>query len=711
MDALTALRDLTTREKLIKEMAQFAEGNDFIRAVRWTRENSEEELKEVKAKDVISAFHKETQNGDGELAKLRVTEYMQGLKCLSETHQRHGYLPEAVTLKEEEILLARAVEGKSERFYESLIKLAVLLKQSDKEDDALDTLRYVYKGTKSGWPELPLKFWNTFAGLLYERGEYKMAVKCFEEVYSRDRAAAKPDDVLITDLRNLVAAKLKAGMNNEAAHTQEELLCLLLKAKAGSEEEVNVLAVATESKRLGDIYTQVGKHKQALVAFQSSLSGYETLKETEHMGETHLKIGNSLLQQDEHVDALQHFKLALKLYRMTLDENDLSFAPVFEGLSKALKGVKDYDEAMSCAKRAFALRNCHEGLQSPNTALCQYFVADLLALKNRPEEALPLLRAAIKVLENAKGGRHYNTALCYNRLALILGDKGAFKEAMNYHLLALDIDREHFGSWHKNVATDLSNLAALLTGQGEYEEALPVIDECLEIRRKLFGGQHESIAIMLSNKGCVLRGCGRYEEAEKNFLEAIDISKNCLDESDPEMAIRLSNIAELYLVMEKFIEADVALKKALQINVTAVGSHHPRTGVTLHLLGELLCCQDLFAEAKEVYSQVLDINTSYYGRQSIKVARDLNTLGQVLIHLDELASAEELLKEALEIRVNLLGRKHQDTGKSMEALALLKLAAGDKEAAAGYGLGALAIYEGALGDSHPLTEEARIRWF
>ncbi|MGO9423438.1 tetratricopeptide repeat protein, partial [Roseiarcus sp.] len=104
---------------------------------------------------------------------------------------------------------------------------------------------------------------------------------------------------------------------------------------------------------------------------------------------------------------------------------------------------------------------------------------------NRPGEAEPLYRRALKIDEASYGPDHPDVARDLNNLALLLHSTNRPNEAELLYRRALAIFEKSLGADHPNTVTARENLAALLAQLGRTGPSEPPKKGFLS---RLFGG-------------------------------------------------------------------------------------------------------------------------------------------------------------------------------------------------------------------------------
>ncbi|NXV29278.1 TMTC1 protein, partial [Rissa tridactyla] len=346
-------------------------------------------------------------------------------------------------------------------------------------------------------------------------------------------------------------------------------------------------------------------------------SGVKTLP---HNAKVHYNYANFLKDQGRNVEAIYHYKTALKLYpRHASALNNLGT------LTKDVAEAKDY------YRRALQLNPQH------NRAL--FNLGNLLKSQGKKEEAVILLRDSIKYgpefadaysslasllaeqerLKEAEEVYKAGIENCpessdlHNNYGVFLVDTGAPERAVSHyrqairlspahHVAMVNLGRLHRSlgqnkeaeAWYKRAlkvsrkAEVLSPLGALYYNTGRYEEALQVYREAASLQPS-----NKEIRLALAQ---VLAMMGRTKEAEKMTNHILNEDAECLE------CYRL--LSAIYSKQEHYVKALEAIEKALQLK-----PKDPKVISELFFTkGNQLREQNLLDKAFESYKRAVELN-------------------------------------------------------------------------------------------------------
>ncbi|NWY56885.1 TMTC1 protein, partial [Chionis minor] len=345
-------------------------------------------------------------------------------------------------------------------------------------------------------------------------------------------------------------------------------------------------------------------------------SGVKTLP---HNAKVHYNYANFLKDQGRNVEAIYHYKTALKLYpRHASALNNLGT------LTKDVVEAKDY------YKRALQLNPQH------NRAL--FNLGNLLKSQGKKEEAVILLRDSIKY------GPEFADA--YSSLASLLAEQERLKEAEevykagiencpessdlhnNYGVFLVDTGAPERAASHYRQAIRLSpahhvamvNLGRLHRSLGQNKEAEAWYKRALKVSRK---------AEILSPLGALCYNTGRYEEALQVYREAAS-----LQPSNKEIRLAL---AQVLAMMGRTKEAEKMTNHILNEDAECLECYR--------LLSAIYSKQEHYAKALEAIEKALHLKP-----KDPKVISELFfTKGNQLREQNLLDKAFESYKRAVEL--------------------------------------------------------------
>src|SRR6266571_2119735 len=94
--------------------------------------------------------------------------------------------------------------------------------------------------------------------------------------------------------------------------------------------------------------------------------------------------------------------------------------------------------------------------------------------KGKYEQAIPIAKNLLEILERTRGPEHPDTAIGLNNLAMLYRNTGGYAKAELLYQRALKIYEKALGPEHPDTATSLHDLAGLYDDMGDYAKAEPL---------------------------------------------------------------------------------------------------------------------------------------------------------------------------------------------------------------------------------------------
>ncbi|XP_063251722.1 protein O-mannosyl-transferase TMTC1 isoform X2 [Prinia subflava] len=414
----------------------------------------------------------------------------------------------------------------------------------------------------------------------------------------------------IWDVRNLATVFLVLVMTLLSLH------CIAAFKKLEHKEVlVGLLFLVFPFIPASNLFFRVGFVVAERVLYMPS-SGVKTLP---HNAKVHYNYANFLKDQGRNIEAIYHYKTALKLYpRHASALNNLGTL------------TKDVVEAKNYYRRALQLNPQH------NRAL--FNLGNLLKSQGKKEEAVILLRDSIKY------GPEFADA--YSSLASLLAEQERLKEAEevykagiehcpessdlhnNYGVFLVDTGSPERAMSHYRQAILLSpthhvamvNLGRLHRSLGQSKEAEVWYKRALRVSRK---------AEVLSPLGALYYNTARYEEALQVYREAAALQPSNRD-------TRLA-LAQVLAMMGRTKEAEKMTNHILSEDTACLECYR--------LLSAIYSKQELYAKALEAIEKALQLKP-----KDPKVISELFfTKGNQLREQNLLDKAFESYKRAVEL--------------------------------------------------------------
>ncbi len=360
-----------------------------------------------------------------------------------------------------------------------------------------------------------------------------------------------------------------------------------------------------------------------------------------------------------------------------------------------------YNEAIPLAKKTLAILEKVLGQEHPYVANNLNNLAVLYREQGSYAKAEPLYLRALTIREKVLGSQHQDVAQSLNNLAELYREQGSYAKAKPLFLRSLAIYEKVLGQEHPDVAESLNNLALLYQTQGNYGKAEPLFLRSLQIREKVLGREHPLVATSLNNLALLYQKQGSYSKAELMYLRSLEIREKVLGLEHPSVATSLNNLALLYEAQGNYGEAEPLFLRSLAILKKILGSEHPNVASSLNNLAGLYNSQGSYSKAEPLYVRSLTIREKVLGREHPDVALSLNNLASLYQLQKNYGKAEPFYMRSLAISEKVLGKEHPYVAISLNNLALLYETQGNYSKAKPFYMRSLTIREKVLGREHP----------
>jgi tetratricopeptide (TPR) repeat protein len=291
--------------------------------------------------------------------------------------------------------------------------------------------------------------------IYHDMGEYKKAIKYYEEALSIDEAVfGRRHPKVAIRLNNLGGAWEALGEYDKAIEYYEEALSI--------DEEVYGRRhpdVATDLNNLGLAWRALGENKKAIEYYEEALAIWKDV-----YGQKHPHVAASL--------------------------NNLGLA--WDALGEYDKAIKYYEEALAIDEEVFGRRH-------PNVATRLNNLGGAWRALGENKKAIEYYEEALAIWKEVYGQKHPHVAASLNNLGLAWDALGEYDKAIKYYEEALAIDEAVFDRRHPDVARDLNNLGGAWRALGEYKKAIKYYEEAYSIFNEFFGPAHPHTKIVKKN--------------------------------------------------------------------------------------------------------------------------------------------------------------------------------------------------------------------
>ncbi|KAH6985405.1 hypothetical protein EDB80DRAFT_224855 [Ilyonectria destructans] len=341
--------------------------------------------------------------------------------------------------------------------------------------------------------------------------------------------------------------------------------------------------------RLGNLYSDQGKFKEAEEMYERALQGKEKALGPHHTStlRTVNNLGNLYLGQGR-------FKEAEEMYKRALDGKEKALGPyhtltldTVNNLGILYLGQGRFKEAEEMYKRALEGNEKALGPHHTSTLRTVNNLGLLYSGQGKFKGAEEMYKRALEGREKALGPHHISTLRTVNNLGNLYRDQGRFKKAEEMYERALEGYEKALRPHHTSTFNTVNNLGILYSGQCKFKEAEEMYKRALEGREKALGPGHTSTLDTVYNLGILYSGQGKFKEAEEMYKRALEGREKALGPGHTSTLDTVNNLGVLYSGHSKFKEAEELYGRALYGFQTALGPNHPKSSLVMRNMESL----------------------------------------------------------------------------------------------------------------------------
>ncbi|GFF44496.1 nephrocystin-3 [Aspergillus udagawae] len=500
---------------------------------------------------------------------------------LGELYRNQGLLDKA------EILYKRALTG-----YEKSLgakhahTLTATLNLGDlyKDQGKLDESEKIYNRAVTGYTHA-LGPAHTFTltsvqclGELYsQKGNLELAQAMYQRVFRERESILGPTHAdTLESLSCLVNAYLNQNKLDEVEALYRETLASYLALSPNNIHAMNTL------RRLGDLYFDQCRLKDAHGAYQQALTGYTTALGPVHPTTLYALqcLGNIYLDQGKLKEAEDIFQKALTGLEKVLGPQRPETLTTVHCLGNLYGDQGRLVEANTMYQRALTGREELFGPDHPDTLTTVCRLANLYRDQGNPE-AEPMFQRALAGFNNIRGPDHPSTLTISSRLGSLYRDQGKLKEAEELYMQALSGFEKRCGPDHISTLATVHCLANLHRQLGRLKEAESLYQRALVGREKVLGPDHIVTLSTVNNLGNLYRDQKRLKEAEKMLY--------CLEDCHAITGRVESHIQPAVLSIPKHVDFDLVQSQKLVMDEPRRAADIPYVHTGSDALGNVVC--------------------------------------------------------------------------------------------------------------------------
>ena len=400
---------------------------------------------------------------------------------------------------------------------------------------------------------------------------------------------------------------------------------------------------ATLMDTLGTVYMGLGLYDQARPLLDRAVTTRRALAATDDLSESLGHQGELLFRVADYAAGEKDYRDAIRIEsaRPTDPDSQARLADSLYGLGKLLAANGQYPEAERDLRWALRLQQALYGASDPRVAVTLKDLARELADGGDLNAAIPLMRNAVAMQRELRGGEPYpDLAEVLNDMGVLLWRNGALDEAEKFYRESLAMNRKLLGDKHPEIANGLENVAMSLQDKGDLAGAEDLYQQSLTMRRELLGENHPEVGRTLLNLGSLRYDRGEKREALDNMREVLAIYRKAYPADHPETARVMNTIGFWLTLAHDYQEADGYMSEALAMRRRLFDEHQPDLASSLMLTAILRDAEGKYAEALELAQTAKRIDTEALSADHWRTAIAESAEGAALTGLGRYSEAE-----------------------------------------------------------------------
>jgi tetratricopeptide (TPR) repeat protein len=212
---------------------------------------------------------------------------------------------------------------------------------------------------------------------------------------------------------------------------------------------------SSPSYRLGALMIKLGDFNKAEELYTQLLNHTPAELDKANL---YYQLGYINDNQGYHDQALEFYKIALKIYVNNLPPNHQNIASCYNNMGLAYDNMKNYEQALSCYQEALKIYQETLPDDDPNVGNCYNSIGMIHNSRRDYPQALSFCKRAFEIFDAKLPKTHPMLATSYNNIGLVYGNMKKYSEATTYYKHAVDIGRQALPDNHPDLAAYRKNL-------------------------------------------------------------------------------------------------------------------------------------------------------------------------------------------------------------------------------------------------------------
>lgn len=298
--------------------------------------------------------------------------------------------------------------------------------------------------------------------------------------------------------------------------------------------------------------------------------------------------------------------------------------------------IADYAKALAYNQRGLRWSIAQYGEQSNNTADEYDNIGSVYFEMSDYDMAMECHLKAFAIKKTLFSEDHIEMARTYSEIGVTYFTLGDYEKSLDFQNKALSIYRKTFGEESTDVASAYNEIGTTYFGMGEYENALKFFREkALPIYIKVYGTDHPDVALLYNNIGISYHYLKDYEKSLESNYEALSIRKKVFGEKHPDVAWSYDNLGFTYCGLGDYEKALEYHNKSLELYKKTIGEEHSTIAGVYDNIGWVYERQNDYETALEYYQKAYKLLVPFMGEDH----------PYTILVKERLIKAEAILKE------------------------------------------------------------------
>ncbi|MCB2136114.1 MAG: CHAT domain-containing protein [Rhodobacteraceae bacterium] len=367
-----------------------------------------------------------------------------------------------------------------------------------------------------------------------------------------------------------------------------------------------------------------------------------------------------------------------------------------------------FEEAEALAKETLSISAEAAGVGAEASVAALSLLAAAMRDDGRADEAASVLLAALPGVEAALGPDHPRLLDIVSDLGQALEGAGKPAAALQAHRRAAEGRSARLGIDHPDTLFSRNNEAVALDALGRTEEAAAIMVDVVERSVAIMGADAPETLQSQVSLALMLDKLTRYAEAEAVHERTTAKVERVFGRGDPLTVTQKLNHAINLMIQGRPQPAIPLLEDVIEGQAVLGGPAHPAAMAARAILGGALVDLGDAGGALALYAENLELTRALQGPDSREMLAPLGNYATALMLLQRWDEAALINAERLRLAERWLSEDDADLAAIRNDLAGVLVQTGDRAGALALQRKAVAGFEVALGETHPMTAVAQV---